>query len=103
MLVSFSDPVACILELPAEEATTLIKNVRLEDQDRGNFRPYLENGNGNVGFTLHNVQKVAEGGYRYVQVRLGNESMTVCRRWLELYFLVPRDGKPQITPKSSVK
>ena len=78
MLVGFRDPAACTLGLSAEEATRLIREVRLEDQQQRVFRPYLDNGNGNVGFTLHNVQKTAAGGYTYVQVRRGNGIMNVC-------------------------
>ena len=78
MLVGFRDPAACTLGLSAEEATRLIREVRLEDQQQRVFRPYLDNGNGNVGFTLHNVQKTAAGGYTYVQVRRCNGIMNVC-------------------------
>jgi hypothetical protein len=46
------------------------KAVWLTDQSGRLFQPYLADGNGNVGFTLHNLQKINSGSalYGYVEV-----------------------------------
>ncbi|XP_070192200.1 uncharacterized protein [Littorina saxatilis] len=62
-----SNPATCMLSLTAETKTTLIKGVTLQDQKKLPFNPYLDDGNGKVGFTIHNVQK-HNGNYGYVKV-----------------------------------
>ncbi|XP_076469617.1 uncharacterized protein LOC143299956 [Babylonia areolata] len=66
--VGHSDSADCMLSLPAEGVTNLIGSVSLQDKNQRPFQPYLSNGNGNVGFTVHNVQKSSTGTYSYVKV-----------------------------------
>lgn len=45
--------------------------VELRDKSGQTFRPFLDSGNGNTGFTVYNVQKTSSSGYAYVKVRAG--------------------------------
>lgn len=46
-----------------------IKDIEIPILDGSSFRPFKSDGNGNLGFTIHNVQKETKTTFSYVKVR----------------------------------
>ncbi|XP_071181823.1 uncharacterized protein [Mytilus edulis] len=51
----------------ASNWTEAIRSITIPLSDRTNFRPFKPDGNGNLGFTIHNIQKNSSS-FSYVQV-----------------------------------
>nr|KAG5711388.1 hypothetical protein BaRGS_006085 [Batillaria attramentaria] len=58
----------CRLTDDAPVFVSAIKTVQLVDEYGRKFRPFLDSGNGNVGFTIHNVQRLGGSEYKYTKV-----------------------------------
>ncbi|XP_025107304.1 uncharacterized protein LOC112572022 [Pomacea canaliculata] len=58
----------CAARVDGEGLTRAIRTVELRDKSGQTFRPFLDSGNGNTGFTVYNVQKTSSSGYAYVKV-----------------------------------
>ncbi|XP_052085292.1 uncharacterized protein LOC127722624 [Mytilus californianus] len=48
--------------------TEAIRSIAIPISDGTNFRPFKPDGNGNLGFTIHNIQRNSSSGFSYVKV-----------------------------------
>ncbi|XP_063440827.1 uncharacterized protein LOC134721628 isoform X2 [Mytilus trossulus] len=69
----------------ASNWTEAIRSITIPLSDLTNFRPFKPDGNGNLGFTIHNIQKNSSSSFSYVKVGSYDGTLSLQTQDLKFY------------------